>query len=78
MLGKKRPKRNNQAAVLRRRQGAEEIARRDRLARAYKKKERNAEQLSALLLHLDAASATRSGMEAAVRSIETLRQEMAA
>ena len=44
----------------------------------YKKKERIAEQLSALLLHLDAASATRSGMEAAVRSIETLRQEMAA
>ena len=31
-----------------------------------------------MLLHLDAASATRSGMEAAVRSIETLRQEMAA
>ena len=67
-----------QAAVLRRRQGAEEIARLTAWRERYKKKERIAEQLSALLLHLDAASATRSGMEAAVRSIETLRQEMAA
>ena len=67
-----------QAAVLRRRQGAEEIARLTAWRERYKKKERIAEQLSALLLHWDAASATRSGMEAAVRSIETLRQEMAA
>ena len=67
-----------QAAVLGRRQGAEEIARLTAWRERYKKKERIAEQLSALLLHLDAASATRSGMEAAVRSIETLRQEMAA
>ena len=67
-----------QAAVLRRRQGTEEIARLTAWRERYKKKERIAEQLSALLLHLDAASATRSGMEAAVRSIETLRQEMAA
>ena len=67
-----------QAAVLRRRQGAEEIARLTAWRERYKKKERIAERLSALLLHLDAASATRSGMEAAVRSIETLRQEMAA
>lgn len=67
-----------QAAVLCRRQGAEEIARLTAWRERYKKKERIAEQLSALLLHLDAASATRSGMEAAVRSIETLRQEMAA
>lgn len=67
-----------QAAVLRRRQGAEEIARLTAWRERYKKKECIAEQLSALLLHLDAASATRSGMEAAVRSIETLRQEMAA
>lgn len=67
-----------QAAVLRRRQGAEEIARLTAWRERYKKKERIAEQLSALLLHLDAASATRSRMEAAVRSIETLRQEMAA
>ena len=67
-----------QAAVLRRRQGAEEIARLTAWRERYKKKERIAEQLSALLLHLDAASATRSGMDAAVRSIETLRQEMAA
>ena len=57
---------------------AEEIARLTAWRERYKKKERIAEQLSALLLHLDAASATRSGMEAAVRSIETLRQEMAA
>ena len=56
----------------------EEIARLTAWRERYKKKERIAEQLSALLLHLDAASATRSGMDAAVRSIETLRQEMAA
>ena len=67
-----------QAAILRQKLGMEEIARLTAWRERYKKKERIAEQLSALLLHLDAASATRSGMEAAVRSIETLRQEMAA
>ena len=78
MLRKEETEKKYQAAVLRRRQGAEEIARLTAWRERYKKKERIAEQLSALLLHLDAASATRSGMEAAVRSIETLRQEMAA
>ena len=78
MLRKEEAAKKYQAAVLRRRQGAEEIARLTAWRERYKKKERIAEQLSALLLHLDAASATRSGMEAAVRSIETLRQEMAA
>ena len=78
MLRKGEAEKKYQAAVLRRRQGAEEIARLTAWRERYKKKERIAEQLSALLLHLDAASATRSGMEAAVRSIETLRQEMAA
>ena len=78
MLRKEEAEKKDQAAVLRRRQGAEEIARLTAWRERYKKKERIAEQLSALLLHLDAASATRSGMEAAVRSIETLRQEMAA
>lgn len=78
MLRKEDAEKKYQAAVLRRRQGAEEIARLTAWRERYKKKERIAEQLSALLLHLDAASATRSGMEAAVRSIETLRQEMAA
>lgn len=77
MLRKEEAEKKYQAAVLRRRQGAEEIARLTAWRERYKKKERIAEQLSALLLHLDAASATRSGMEAAVRSIETLRQEMA-
>ena len=77
MLRKEEAEKKYQAAVLRRRQGAE-IARLTAWRERYKKKERIAEQLSALLLHLDAASATRSGMEAAVRSIETLRQEMAA
>ncbi|MFR1275948.1 MAG: SbcC/MukB-like Walker B domain-containing protein [Parabacteroides merdae] len=77
-LRKEEAEKKYQAAVLRRRQGAEEIARLTAWRERYKKKERIAEQLSALLLHLDAASATRSGMEAAVRSIETLRQEMAA
>lgn len=78
MLRKEEAEKKYQAAVLRRRQGAEEIARLTAWRERYKKKERIAEQLSALLLHLDAASATRSGMDAAVRSIETLRQEMAA
>ena len=78
MLRKEEAEKKYQAAALRRRQGAEEIARLTAWRERYKKKERIAEQLSALLLHLDAASATRSGMEAAVRSIETLRQEMAA
>ena len=78
MLRKEEAEKKYQAAVLRRRQGAKEIARLTAWRERYKKKERIAEQLSALLLHLDAASATRSGMEAAVRSIETLRQEMAA
>lgn len=78
MLRKEEAEKKYQAAVLRRRQGAEEIARLTAWRERYKKKERIAEQLSALLLHLDAASATHSGMEAAVRSIETLRQEMAA
>lgn len=78
MLRKEEAEKKYHAAVLRRRQGAEEIARLTAWRERYKKKERIAEQLSALLLHLDAASATRSGMEAAVRSIETLRQEMAA
>lgn len=78
MLRKEEAEKKYQAAVLRRRQGAEEIARLTAWRERYKKKERIAEQLSALLLHLDAVSATRSGMEAAVRSIETLRQEMAA
>lgn len=78
MLRKEEAEKKYQAAVLRRRQGAEEIVRLTAWRERYKKKERIAEQLSALLLHLDAASATRSGMDAAVRSIETLRQEMAA
>ena len=78
MLRKEEAEKKYQAAVLRRRQGAEEIARLTAWRERYTKQDRIAEQLSALLLHLDAASATRSGMEAAVRSIETLRQEMAA
>lgn len=78
MLRKEEAEKKYQAAVFHWRQGAEEIARLTAWRERYKKKERIAEQLSALLLHLDAASATRSGMEAAVRSIETLRQEMAA
>ncbi len=67
-----------QAAILRQKLGMEEIARLTAWRERYKEKESIAEQLSALLLHLDAASAARSGVEAANRSIETLRQEMAA
>ena len=78
MLRKEEAEKKYQAAVLRRRQGAEEIARLTAWRERYKKKERIAEQLSALLLHLDAASAARSGVEAANRSIETLRQEVVA
>ena len=56
----------------------EEIARLTAWRERYKEKESIAEQLSALLLHLDAASAARSGVEAVNRSIETLRQEVVA
>ena len=59
-----------QAAILRQKLGMEEIARLTAWRERYKEKESIAEQLSALLLHLDAASAARSGVEAANRSIE--------
>ena len=65
-----------QAAILRQKLGMEEIARLTAWRERYKEKESIAEQLSALLLHLDAASAARSGVEAANRSIEMLRQEV--
>ena len=67
-----------QAAILRQKLGMEEIARLTAWRERYKEKESIAEQLSALLLHLDAASAARSGVEVANRSIETLRQEVVA
>lgn len=67
-----------QAAIFRQKLGMEEIARLTAWRERYKEKESIAEQLSALLLHLDAASAARSGVEAANRSIETLRQEVVA
>lgn len=67
-----------QAAILRQKLGMEEITRLTAWRERYKEKESIAEQLSALLLHLDAASAARSGVEAANRSIETLRQEVVA
>ena len=67
-----------QAAILRQKLGMEEIARLTAWRERYKEKESIAEQLLALLLHLDAASAARSGVEAANRSIETLRQEVVA
>ena len=67
-----------QAAILRQKLGMEEIARLPAWRERYKEKESIAEQLSALLLHLDAASAARSGVEAANRSIEMLRQEVVA
>ena len=67
-----------QAAILRQKLGMEEIARLTAWRERYKEKDSIAEQLSALLLHLDAASAARSGVEAANRSIEMLRQEVVA
>ena len=67
-----------QAAILRQKLGMEEIARLTAWRERYKEKESIAEQLSALLLLLDAASAARSGVEAANRSIEMLRQEVVA
>ena len=77
-LRKEDAEKKYQAAVLRQKLGAEEMIRLAAWRERYKKKERIAEQLSALLLHLDAASVARSGMEAATRSIETLRQEVVA
>lgn len=67
-----------QAALLRQQQGTEEKARLTAWRVRYKSKENIAEQLSALLLHLDAASAARSGVETANRSVETLRKEAVA
>lgn len=65
-----------QAAVLRRKQGAEEIARLTAWRERFKDKESIAEQLSALLLHLDAAAAARLGMETASRSIDSIIKEV--
>lgn len=65
-----------QAAVLRRKHGAEEIARLTAWRERFKDKESIAEQLSALLLHLDAAAAARQGMETASRSIDSIIKEV--
>ena len=65
-----------QAAVLRRKHGAEEIARLTAWRERFKDKESIAEQLSALLLHLDAAAAARLGMETASRSIDSIIKEV--
>ncbi|RHO66554.1 ATP-dependent exonuclease [Parabacteroides sp. AF48-14] len=64
-----------QAAVLRRKQGAEEIARLTAWRERFKDKESIAEQLSALLLHLDAAAAARLGMETGNRSIAAIQKD---
>lgn len=77
-LRKEEAEKKYQAAVLRRKQGVEEIDRLTAWRKRFKDKESIAEQLSALLLHLDAASAARSGVETANRLIETIRQEVAA
>ena len=66
-----------QAAVLRQKQGTEEIARLTAWRDRFKNKERIAEQLSALLLHIDAAAAARLAVEAANRSIAAVRKEAA-
>lgn len=76
-LRKEEAEKKHRAALLRQQQGMEELARLTAWRERYKKKESIAEQLSALLLHLDAASAARSEVEAANRSIETLRKESA-
>ena len=78
ILRKEEAEKKYQAAILRQKLGMEEIARLTAWRERYKEKESIAEQLSALLLHLDAASAARSGVEAANRSIEMLRQEVVA
>lgn len=64
-----------QAAVLRRKQGAEEIARLTAWRERFKDKESIAEQLSALLLHLDAAAAARLGVETGNRSIAAIQKD---
>ena len=64
-----------QAAVLRRKQGTEEIARLTAWRERFKDKESIAEQLSALLLHLDAAAAARLGMETGNRSIAAIQKD---
>lgn len=77
MLRKEEADKKYRDALLRQKQGMEELARLIAWRERYEKKESIAEQLSTLLLHLDAASAARSEVEAANRSIETLRKESA-
>lgn len=69
---------NYQKALLRRKKGAEEIVRLTDWRERFKQKESIAQQLSTLLLHLDAASAARSGVDAATRSIAAIRKNMTA
>lgn len=77
-LRKEEAAKKYQAALLRQKQGAEEKERLMAWRERYRKKEGIAEQLSALLLHLDAASAHRVGVETANRLIAALRRELAA
>lgn len=66
---------NYQAALLRRQQGAAEIARLAEWREKYKSKERIAGQLSALLLHIDAASVARALIEKSSRAVSGIRKE---
>lgn len=72
---KKEAEEKYRAAVLRQKQGAEEIVRLKAWRERFREKESIAEQLSMLLLHLDAASAARTGAEAAGRSIVAIHKE---
>lgn len=60
---RKEAENNYQAALVRQQQGMAEITRLAEWRERYRSKERIAEQLSALLLHIDAASSARSQIE---------------
>lgn len=66
---------NYQAALVRQSQSAAEIARLTDWRERYRSKERIAEQLSALLLHIDAASVSRQAIEKAHTAIATIQKE---
>lgn len=60
---RKEAENNYQAALVRQQQGMAEITRLTEWRERYRSKERIAEQLSALLMHIDAASSARSQIE---------------
>lgn len=70
----KEGERKLEAARLRRQRGLDDIARLTSWHERYRSKESIAEQLTALLLHLDAASAARLATEKSAKAVASIRQ----